>query len=157
MLPRNDCIKFISMIRRNPLESPSWRSARWPSLLAGHGDPSGSLSDHCGQLHEGPSAKSKNPHCRWRAEESLHSGSLNCRRCRCRVFPRGREKTAVGNGGAGAARDFRELNYSSSRASPWISFGFRKPWPVKRRMVAPSTRRSTVATAEDSLGKNDFH
>jgi len=45
-----------------------------------------------------------------------------------------------------------KIDYSSSGA-PWISSGWRKLLPVKRRIVARSRRRSTVGTAWLSEGK----
>jgi hypothetical protein len=45
----------------------------------------------------------------------------------------------------------------SSRGAPVMRSGSRRLLPVKRRMVARSTRRSTVATAVSSDGKRDFH
>src|SRR5271170_2573811 len=45
----------------------------------------------------------------------------------------------------------------SSRGAPRISLGSRKLFPVKRRIVAWSIRRSTVAAACTSEGKKLFH
>ena len=46
---------------------------------------------------------------------------------------------------------------SSSRGAPTMSRGCRKLFPVNRRIVALSTRRSTVATAVASEGKRLLH
>ena len=45
----------------------------------------------------------------------------------------------------------------SSSGAPTISLGLRKLFPVNRKIVARSTRRSAVATAVASDGKRLFH
>lgn len=55
-----------------------------------------------------------------------------------------------------AGRDRRRGYLSSSRGAPRVSRGSRMGLPPKRRIVARSTRRSTVATHSASEGKKAF-
>jgi len=75
--------------------------------------------------------------------------------CRQQALRQGSE-TYYGAAGAGTSE--RAIgNSSQSSGAPVISRGLRMVLPVKRRMVARSTRRSTVAMAWASEGKSFFH